>query len=281
MTFSTLPMTVLLAAVTPQVAQNLIELAFDIVPRVFGAIGILVLTRLAIGLVGRVMRRTLNRTEPTIRKFLVQASEIITLVVGISAALTALAIPTATLVTVVGAAGLAIGLALQNTLSHFAAGIMLITFRPFEVGDYVEGAGVFGVVDSIGLFYTTLVTRDNVKITVPNSNLFSGTLKNMTTLGTRRVDLEIDIGDRPIDSTITLLLALVLPHPLVLNDPKPTCHVHSVSPTTTILYLRPWCAAEAYEQVRSEIQQMVKETLQQPDPTPDPNTDPEAEITDY
>ncbi|MBD2095291.1 mechanosensitive ion channel family protein [Trichocoleus sp. FACHB-591] len=274
-------MTVLLAAVTPQVAQNLIELAFDIVPRVFGAIGILVLTRLAIGLVGRVMRRTLNRTEPTIRKFLVQASEIITLVVGISAALTALAIPTATLVTVVGAAGLAIGLALQNTLSHFAAGIMLITFRPFEVGDYVEGAGVFGVVDSIGLFYTTLVTRDNVKITVPNSNLFSGTLKNMTTLGTRRVDLEIDIGDRPIDSTITLLLALVLPHPLVLNDPKPTCHVHSVSPTTTILYLRPWCAAEAYEQVRSEIQQMVKETLQQPDPTPDPNTDPEAEITDY
>ncbi|HEY9857951.1 MAG TPA: hypothetical protein V6D16_00485, partial [Candidatus Obscuribacterales bacterium] len=116
-------MTVLLAAVTPQVAQNLIELAFDIVPRVFGAIGILVLTRLAIGVVGRVMRRTLNRTEPTIRKFLVQASEIVTLVVGISAALTALAIPTATLVTVVGAAGLAIGLALQNTLSHFAAGI--------------------------------------------------------------------------------------------------------------------------------------------------------------
>ena len=255
-------MTVLIAQVMPSVSRNLVDLTFDIVPRVLGAVGILVFTRIAIGLVGRITRRALNRTEPTLRKFLVQAAEIVTLVVGVIAALTALAIPTATLVTVVGAAGLAVGLALQNTLSHFASGIMLVTFRPFEVGDYIEGAGVAGVVDSIGLFSTTLVTRDNVQITVPNSNLFSGTLKNTTALGKRRVDLEIDIGARPIEPTILLLLALVQPHPLVLNEPKPTCHVQSISPTSTVLYLRPWCAAEAYEQVRSEIQQMVKEALQ-------------------
>ena len=253
-------MTVWIAQVTP-VSRNLVDLGFVIVPRILGAIGILIFTRVAIGLVARVMRRALNRTEPTLRKFLIQVAEIVTLVAGVIAALTALAIPTATLVTVVGAAGLAVGLALQSTLSHFASGIMLVTFRPFEVGDFIEGAGVGGVVDSIGLFSTTLITRDNVQISVPNSNLFSGTLRNTSALGTRRVDLEVDIGDRPIEPTILQLLALVQPHPLVLNEPKTTCHVQSISPTTTVLYLRPWCAAEAYEQVRSEIQQLVKETL--------------------
>lgn len=253
----------LLAAevVNPAISQNLVDLGFKIVPKLLWAIGILLLTRLAIGWIGKIVRRLLNRTEPTLRKFLAQGAEILTLVLGVIAALNALEIQTTTLVAVVGAAGLAIGLALQNTLSHFAAGIMLISFRPFEVGDFIEGAGVAGIVDSIGIFSTTLLTPDNVKITVPNSNLFSGTLKNKTAMGTRRVDLEIEIGDRPIEPTIIHLLALVQPHPLVLNEPKITCHVASISATGTVLYLRPWCAAEAYEQVRSEVQQLVKEAL--------------------
>ena len=100
-----------------------------------------------------------------------------------------------------------------------------------------------------------------MKIVVPNNNLFTGTLKNLTAMGTRRVDLEVDIGDRPIGETITHLLSLIQPHPLVLNDPRLTCHVASVSPEKTVLYLRPWCAAEAYEQARSEMQQIVREAL--------------------
>jgi small conductance mechanosensitive channel len=238
---------------------------FKILQNLLWAATILLLTRLAVGWVGGLTRKALGRTEPTLRKFLIQVSEIFTLVVGMVAVLNRLGIETTSVVAVVGAAGLAIGLALQNTLSHFAAGVMLISLRPFEVGDYIEGAGAAGVVDAIGIFSTTLVTRDNVVITVPNGQLFSGTLKNTTVLGKRRVDLEIDIGDRPIEPTITLLLSLIQPHPLVLEDPKTTCHVASISATGTILYLRPWCAAEAYDHVRSEVQQLVKEALREPE----------------
>lgn len=248
-------------AASTTVSQNLVNLAFQIVPKLLWAIGILLLTRFAISLVGSVSRRMFYGMEPTLRKFFMQVAEFATLAIGLIAALNVVGIQTTTLVAVIGAAGLAIGLALQNTLSHLAAGVMLISFRPFEVGDLIEGAGVSGVVDNIGIFSTTILTPDNVKIIVPNSNLFSGTLRNLTTMGTRRVDLEVDIGDRPIEDTITQLLSLVQPHPLVLNQPKVTCHVMSISKNGTVLYLRPWCSAEVYEQVRSEVQQLVQEAL--------------------
>ncbi|WP_377474800.1 MAG: mechanosensitive ion channel family protein [Microcoleus anatoxicus] len=248
-----------------QVAQELskkfIELGFDIVPKLLWAIGILLMTRFAIGIAGRVTRRALSRTEATLRKFLVQAAEITILVIGVIATLSQLGIQTTSVVAVVGAAGLAIGLAWQNTLSHFAAGVMLISLRPFEVGDAIEGGDVKGVVDAIGIFSTTLVTDDHVKIIVPNNKLFDGTLKNTTAMGTRRVDLRIDIGDRPIRPTVTELLEIVQSHPLVLDNPPPTCLVAEITPDSTILSLRPWCASVAYEQVRSQIQEQIKEAM--------------------
>ncbi len=246
--------------------KNLIDLGFQVGTKLLWALAILLITRYSIGLVARATRRALSPLEPTLRKFLVQAMEVLTLVVGIVAFLGAVGIQATSLVAVVGAAGLAIGLALQNTLSHFAAGVMLLNQRPFEVGDFIEGpSGVKGVVDTIGIFSTTVVTPDNVRITVPNNNLFSGVLKNTTAMGTRRVDLKIDIGDRPIEPTMGLLLSLVQPHPLILNNPKPTCQVASISPTSTTVYLRPWCRADVYEQVQSDILQCVKEALKDED----------------
>lgn len=274
-------MTILAFEVASVFNQKLIDLGFQIGTKLLWALGIILLTRYAVDLVARITRRAFSPVEPTLRKFLVQAAEILTLVIGAVAFLSALGIQATSLVAVLGAAGLAIGLALQNTLSHFAAGVMLINQRPFEVGDFIEGpSGVKGVVDAIGIFSTTVVTPDNIKITVPNNNLFSGVLKNTTALGTRRVDLKIDIGDRPIEPTIILLLSLVQPHPLVLDYPKTTCHVVSISPKGTVLYLRPWCKAQAYEQVHSEVQQLVQETLQEsgfsetgePEPLDDPWT---------
>lgn len=257
-------MTILAFELASLFNQELIKLGFEIGKKLLLALGIIVLTRYSVDMVAHITRRAFRPVEPTLRKFLVQASEILTLVVGMVAFLSALGIQAASLVAVVGAAGLAIGLALQNTLSHFAAGVMLINQRPFEVGDFIEGpSGVKGVVDAIGIFSTTVVTPDNVKITVPNNNLFSGVLKNTTAMGTRRVDLKIDIGDRPIEPTIILLLSLVQPHPLVLDYPKTTCHVSSISPKGTVVYLRPWCKAQAYEQVHSEVQQLVQETLRE------------------
>jgi len=247
--------------VTSLVLRNTDAQVFEFIPNILWATGILLLTYLARGTLIHFLRKALGRTEPALRKFFIQTSEILLFVFGVVAALDRLGIKTASIVTVLGAAGLAVGLALQNTLSQFAAGVLLISLRPFEVGDFIEGAGVAGVVDSIGIFSTTLLTRDNVLITVPNGQLFNGTLKNLTAMGTRRVDLEIDIGDRPIELTMTQLLTLVQLHPLILAQPPPTCHVASITATTTILYLRPWCSAGTYEQVRSEVQKLVKETL--------------------
>lgn len=244
-----------------ELSKKFLELGFAIIPQIFWAIGIIVIAQFASRIAGRFTRKALSRTEPTLRKFLVQAAEIVIFIIGAVAALNKLGIQTASLVAVVGAASLAIGLAWQNTLSHFAAGVMLISLRPFEVGDFIEGGGVAGVVDSIGIFSTTLVTPDHVKITIPNSQLFNGTLKNTTAMGTRRVDIEVNIGDRAISPTIAQLLAVVSSHPLVLDEPAPTCLVTGISKDGTILSLRPWCAALAYEQVRSQIQQRVKESL--------------------
>ncbi len=241
--------------------RNLIDLALQILPKLTWAIVILFFTRWTANIIRPIGFRLLKYAEPTLQKFLIQVASILVWMAGSVAALNAIGLQTTTIVAVIGAAGLAIGLALQNSLSHFAAGVMLVSFRPFEVGDTIEGASVAGTVDSIGLFSTTIVSADNVRITVPNSNLFSGTLKNNTIMGTRRVDLQIDIGDREIESTTTHLLSLVQPHPLILREPRPTCHVESITAETTILYLRPWCAANHYEQVRSEILQLVKEAL--------------------
>jgi small conductance mechanosensitive channel len=242
--------------------RNLTNLVFQVIPQVIWAIVILLVTRWIVNLIRPVSFRVLKYTEPTLQKFLVQITGIFVWIIGVVAALNAVGIQTATIVAVIGAAGLAVGLALQNSLSHFAAGVMLVSFRPFEVGDAIEGAGVSGTVDSIGIFSTTIVTPDNIRITVPNSNLFSGTLKNNTIMGTRRIDLLVNIGDRPIDATITQLLSLVQPHPLVLREPRTVCHVDSISETgATVLYLRPWCAASHYQQARSEILQIVQEAL--------------------
>ncbi|MCU0549045.1 MAG: mechanosensitive ion channel family protein [Leptolyngbya sp. Prado105] len=250
------------AQTVTSLSDTLINLASQNLPKVIWAIVILLMTRWIANAIRPIGFRLLKYAEPTLQKFLIQVASIMVWVAGAVAALNALGIQTTTVITVIGAAGLAIGLALQNSLSHFAAGVMLVSFRPFEVGDLIEGAGVSGIVDAIGLFSTTIVSPDNVRITVPNSNLFSGTLKNNTAMGTRRVDLQINIGDREIDSTMTHLLSLVQPHPLVLREPRPTCHVESITPEATILYLRPWCAAIHHEQVRSEILQLVQEALQ-------------------
>ncbi len=230
---------------------------------------ILMVTRWLANLSGRLTRTFLTRfhinlVQPTLQKFLVQATSIMTWLIGLVAALNVIGIQTTTIVAVVGAAGLAVGLALQNSLSHFAAGVLLISFRPFEVGDRIEGSGVAGTVDAIGLFSTSLITVDHVKITVPNGNLFGSTLQNKTVMGTRRVDLEINIGNRAIAPTITTLLALVQPHPLVLKAPQTTCHVASITPeNATMLYLRPWCKADHYDQVRSDVLQIAKEALRE------------------
>jgi len=245
----------------PVVYQEFVDLSFQLATKLAASIVILLLVRVTIKIARRVTRRALIRAEPTISKFLVQIVEILLVALGGLAVMDAVGIHVASLVAILGATGIAVGLALQGTLSHFAAGVMLIVLRAFEVGDSIEGAGISGTVDAIGIFNTTILTADNVKVLVPNSNLFTTTIRNTTAMGTRRVDLEIDIGDRSISTSIDLLLELTQAHAQVLADPPSTCHVHSISPNGTILYLRPWCKTQDFDRVRSELLQKIKESL--------------------
>ncbi|MBD2102784.1 mechanosensitive ion channel family protein [Leptolyngbya sp. FACHB-261] len=239
------------------------EVLWELARRSLLALGILIATRVSIRFVHSICERALTRAgvEPTLKKFLIQASEVLTLAVGILTLLPQLGVQSTSLVAVLGTVGLAIGLALQNTLSHFAAGVMLILLRPFEVGDFIEAAGVSGMVDAIGIFSTVLITPDHVKIIVPNNNLFGGVLKNTSALGTRRVDLELNIEQRSIEATIECLQHLMAAHPLVLEQPAPECHVSSLAVGATTLCVRPWCKTEHYNRVRSEIQQQIQQTL--------------------
>lgn len=225
------------------------------------AILILLVTRWAVRLGDTFSQKLLRRVEPTLQKFLLQIIRILIWFFGIVTALNVLGFQTTGLITVLGAAGLAIGLALQSSLSHIAAGLMLISFRPFEVGDSIEGGGVSGTVDAIGLFSTTIVTSDHIRITVPNSNLFSGILKNHTVLGTRRLDIRVNIGPRKLHPIMEDLLTLAEPHPKVLTHPKVTCQVVGLETQETILSLRPWCQSGDYDQVRSDLLRQIKEYL--------------------
>ena len=245
------------------VVKPLLDMSFAIFPRMLWAIGLLVITRLMARLMQTVVNQVLVHIEPTLKHFLVQMAGILVWVVGGVATLNTLGIETTTIVAIVGATGLAIGLALQNSLSHFAAGILLISFRPFEVGDSIEGGGVSGTVVSIGLFSTAIVTGDNTRITVPNGSLFSGTLKNFTVMGTRRVDLKMDLGDRSLRSVMAELLTLVGRHPKVLTTPKPTVQLLGLAMRDrTMVSVRAWCQTGDYDAVKGDLLLMVKEYLE-------------------
>jgi small conductance mechanosensitive channel len=242
--------------------DGILQIGLETLPKLFWAIVLLLFTRVVADFTQQLSRQVLTKVEPTIQKFSIQMIGILTWTVGGIAALNLVGIQTTTLVAIVGAAGLAIGLALQSSLSHLAAGIMLISFRPFEVGDSIEGGGVSGKVDSIGLFSTAIVTADNTRITVPNNNLVSGTLKNFTVMGTRRLEIKVDIGDRPLRSTVQAFMQIVERHPKVLTTPKPTSQLMSLSQgEKTVVALRPWCQAEDYDGVKSELMVMIKEYL--------------------
>lgn len=243
--------------------KPLLDTGFTILPRLLWAIVLVVVTRLIAQIMQTMVNQVLVRIEPTLKHFLVQMAGILVWVVGGVATLNTLGIETTTIVAIVGATGLAIGLALQSSLSHFAAGILLISFRPFEVGDSIEGGGVSGTVVSIGLFSTAIVTGDNTRITVPNGSLFSGTLKNFTVMGTRRVDLKMDLGDRSLRPAMAELLTLVGRHPKVLTTPKPTAQLLGLAMRDrTMVSVRAWCQTGDYDAVKSDLLLMVKEYLE-------------------
>lgn len=182
------------------------------------------------------------------------------LVFVIIAALGQLGIETTGAVAILGAAGLAIGFALQDSLSNFAAGFLIIVFKPFKAGDFVEIAGTSGSVEKIELFTTTLKSPDNRVIIIPNGSVTSGNIVNFTATGTRRVDMVIGCGyNDNLKDVKALLEALVAEDDRVLADPAPTIGVSELGDNSVNFVVRPWTATSDYWGFYFDFHQRVKE----------------------
>ncbi|MGC6497337.1 MAG: mechanosensitive ion channel family protein [Candidatus Puniceispirillaceae bacterium] len=170
-------------------------------------------------------------------------------------------VETTSIIAVLGAAGLAVGLALQGTLSNVAAGLMLLFLRPFRIGDWVEAAGVSGSVREIGLFTTTIDTFDNVYISIPNSSIWSSNIINHARYGTRRMDLDIGIGyDSSLDTAETALMSLAA-DPRVLSDPPPRFLVVSYGDSAINVRLRAYASYDDFFDLYWDLNRRLKGVL--------------------
>ena len=187
----------------------------------------------------------------------------------IIAAITKLGVEATSLVAVLGAATLAIGLALQGTLGNVAAGVMLMLFRPYKLGDYVEVAGNEGVVDDVNIFTTNLATVDNVKTIIANGEAWGSTIKNFTSLGLRRVDVDYGIHyDDDIDKAIKVINEVAAKHPDVLSEPHgPWAKVVTLNESSVDIQSRVWCKPEHYWDVMFDLKKSIKEAFDKNDIT--------------
>jgi small conductance mechanosensitive channel len=200
--------------------------------------------------------------DDTLSRFLGNLLYMVLLVFLVLTALSALGVPTLNFVAILGAVGLAIGLALKDSLSNFSSGVMLVFFRPFKVGDQIEAAGVSGVVETIGIFNVVLKTPDNRVINVPNSLVYAGTITNYNAESTRRIDLTIAIGyDADIPQAKSVIAAIIAAESRIAKAPAPEVAVQEVLTTGVTLAVRVWVITSDYGSVRSDLLERIKRTL--------------------
>ncbi|WP_158967614.1 mechanosensitive ion channel family protein [Chachezhania sediminis] len=206
--------------------------------------------------------RRMKRVDPTIGTFLSSLVKWFLLLMVFMAVLGIFGIQTTSLVAAIGAASLAVGLALQGTLGDMAAGFMLILFRPFVVGQYVQAGGVSGTVKEINLFFTEMATPDNVQIIVPNGKIWGSVITNYSFHKTRRLDLVfgIDYGDN-IDNAISLIDSLARADSRVHSDPAPWIKVTNLGDSSVDLTARLWCDASDYWDLKFQLTKQVKEAF--------------------
>ena len=245
--------------------------------KIIGAIAILILGRIVVGILAGVVRRVMKKgdVDETLTKFVVSLTRIALMAFVIIAAISTLGVQTTSFVAIIGAAGLAIGFALQGSLSNFASGVMLIIFRPFRAGDFVEAGGTSGAVEAIHIFNTILKTPDNKKVIIPNSKVTGDSIINYSAKDERRVDLVFGIGyDDDIKKAKNTLEQIVSGHELVLKDPAPTVAVSELADSSVNFVVRPWVKTADYWSVYFDLTEKVKLTFdEQGISIPYPQTD--------
>ncbi len=188
------------------------------------------------------------------------------LIVVIVVAIGQLGVETASIIALLGAAGLAVGLALQGSLSNFSSGVMIVVFRPFKEGDWVEVSGVSGSVDNINLFNTELRTGDNKKVIVPNGEIYDNVITNYSAHDTRRIDMTFGIGyDDDMQKAAALIRQVLTQDEAVLDDPEPKIAVGELADSSVNFVVRPWVKTEDYWAAKWRITETIKAAFDQAD----------------
>ena len=224
---------------------------------------VLVIAWIVARIIGHVVRKAVDRipkTSDLLRSFLVTLTRNVIFVIGLVVALSMLEVNIGPLVAAIGATGLVLGFALQGTLSNFAAGLMILIYRPYDVEDYVEVAGTSGSVDAMTLVSTTLRQPDNKVVIIPNNSIWGNVIVNYSGSATRRVDLVMGISyEDDIGKAQGILENVVSAHPKVLKDPEPMIKVHELADSSVNFVVRPWVNTEDYWDVYWDLTRAVKE----------------------
>ncbi|WP_331353145.1 mechanosensitive ion channel family protein [Cellvibrio sp. UBA7671] len=211
--------------------------------------------------IARILGKVLGRTklDRILVEFIQSLVNALLLVFVIVAALDQLGVNTNSVIAVLGAAGLAIGLALQGSLQNFAAGFMLLIFRPFKGGDFVEAAGTAGVIEKIGIFSTTLHTGDNKEVIIPNSAIYSSNIVNYSKRPTRRIDMVFSIGyEDDLRAARDIIAAIIKDEPRILPEPDTLIAVGELATNSVNFFVRPWVKTEDYWDVKFALTEKIK-----------------------
>ena len=231
-----------------------------------GAITILVIGWIVAGWIKLAVSKALSRlprSDATVTRALSAVARYLVLAMVIVAVLAQFGVQTASILAVLGTMGLAVGLALQGTLSNVAAGFMLLILRPFRIGDYIDAEGVAGTVEEIGLFSTELVTFDGLYLVVPNNQIWTKAITNYSRLPTRRLDVGVGIAySDDIDKALSVLMDLMTGDERVLEDPEPKVMVAELADSSVTLNLRCWTTADDYWDFRFELKKLAKERVE-------------------
>lgn len=215
------------------------------------------------GIVAGIVRKAIGRAKNTselLRDFFVNTVRKVTFFIGLIIAIKFLGVDTTPFLAALGAAGFVIGFALQGTLSNFACGIMLLIYRPYDIGEVVTVAGTTGKVDAMSLVSTTLRLPDNQTVVVPNNAIWGGVITNITGQATRRVDMVFGCGyGDDLQKTQTLLEDIITKHPKVHAEPAPVVKVHELADSSVNFVVRPWCDTGDYWDVFWDVTRAVKE----------------------
>jgi len=232
--------------------------------KIIGAVAILVLGRIGVGIFTSVIRRLLKKSkvDATLSKFVLNITKIGLMTFVIISALGALGVQTASFIAIIGAAGLAVGFALQGSLANFASGVMLIIFRPFKSGDYVEAGGIGGSVEEIQIFNTTLKTPDNKIVIVPNGQITGDKIINYSAMDKRRIDMVFGISyEDNIKAAKEVLEKIIAADERILKDPAPVIAVLELADSSVNFAVRPWVKTADYWSVYFDITEKVKITF--------------------